>query len=98
MWESRFGLFQAIVGTVENRALTIFHGFHMSGISTAGLLVFQSLLELRDGGPESRVSSDPIVIAFDIVGINIYLDRSWGKKGPRGRRSPSVVRELHKEP
>lgn len=41
-------------------ALRLFH------ISTT-CLCFQTLLEFRDGGPEGRVSSDAIVVTFDIV-------------------------------
>ena len=47
-------------GNVGKAALRLFH------IPTA-CLSFQTLLEFRDGGPEGRVSSDPIVVAFDIV-------------------------------
>ena len=47
-------------GNVGKSALRLFH------ISIT-CLCFQALLEFRDGGPESRVPSDAIVVAFDIV-------------------------------
>ena len=47
-------------GNVGKSALRLFH------ISTTCVFC-QGLREFRDGGPEGRVSSDAIVVAFDIV-------------------------------